>query len=58
MMKMQKMSGTLRSRDCAEAYTTVHRYITTIRKRGMNVMEAIASIFAGQPYLPAAPFSG
>lgn len=58
MMKVQqKISGTFRSWEGAEAFATVRSYISTIRKRGMNVMEAIASIFAGQPLLPAAPVS-
>jgi transposase len=55
MMKVQqKISGTFRSKDGAEAFATVRSYISTIRKRGVNVMEAIASVFAGRPLLPAA----
>ena len=58
MMKVQqKISGTFRSWEGAEAFATVRSYISTISKRGMNVMEAIASVFAGQPLLPAAPLS-
>ena len=58
MMKVQqKISGTFRSWEGAEAFATVRSYISTIRKRGVNVMEAIASVFAGQPLLPAAPIS-
>jgi len=58
MMKVQqKISGTFRSWEGAEAFATVCSYISTIRKHGMNVMEAIASVFAGQPLLPAAPLS-
>jgi transposase len=59
MMKVQqKISGTFRSWEGAEAFATVRSYISTIRKRGVNVIEAIASIFEGQPLLPAAPASG
>lgn len=59
MMKVQqKISGTFRSWHGAEAFATVRSYISTIRKRRMNVVEAIASVFAGQPLLPAAPISG
>ena len=58
MMKVQqKISGTFRSWEGAEAFATVRSYISTIRKRRMNVMEAIASVFAGQPLLPAVPTS-
>ena len=53
MMKVQqKISGTFRSWEGAEAFATVRSYISTIRKRGMNVMEAISSVFTGQPLLP------
>jgi transposase len=58
MMKVQqKISGTFRSWKGAEAFATVRSYISTIRKRGMNVMEGIASVFAGRPLLPAVPTS-
>jgi transposase len=58
MMKVQqKISGTFRSPEGAAAFATVRSYISTIRKRGMNVMQAIASVFEGQPLLPAAPLS-
>jgi transposase len=58
MMKVQqKISGTFRSWEGAEAFATVRSYISTIRKRGMNVMEGIASVFAGRPLLPAVPTS-
>ena len=58
MMKVQqKISGTFRSWEGVEAFATVRSYISTIRKRGVNVMEAIASVFADQPLLPAVPTS-
>jgi len=56
MMKVQqKISGTFRSWEGADAFATVRSYISTIRKRRASVMEAIASIFTGQPLLPAVP---
>jgi transposase len=59
MMKVQKkISGTFRSWEGAQAFATVRSYISTVRKRGMNVIEAIASVFEGSPLLPAAPASG
>jgi transposase len=58
MMKVQqKISGTFRSWEGAEAFATVRSYISTIRKRGTNVIQAIASVFEGKPLLPAAPAS-
>jgi transposase len=58
MMKVQqKISGTFRSEKGAEAFATIRSYISTVRKRGANVIEAIASVFAGQPLLPAVPQS-
>jgi len=58
MMKVQqKISGTFRSWEGAEAFATVRSYISTIRKRGANVIDAIASVFEGKPLLPAAPAS-
>jgi transposase len=58
MMKVQqKTSGAFRSWQGAQAFAIVRSYVSTIRKRGINVMEEIASVFAGQPVLPAAPSS-
>lgn len=58
MMKVQqKISGTFRSKEGADAFAAVRSYISTIRKRGANVLDAIASVFAGQPLLPPAPTS-
>ena len=56
MMKVQqKISGTFRSWQGARAFATVRSYISTIRKRDLNVLEGIASVFAGQPMLTPAP---
>ncbi len=58
MMKVQqKISGTFRSWEGAEAFAIVRSYISTIRKRGTSVIEAITSVFEGDPLLPAAPVS-
>ena len=59
MMKVQqKISGTFRSWPGADAFAVIRSYLSTIRKRGMNVMEAIGSVFAGVPLLPASPQTG
>lgn len=54
MMKVQqKISGTFRSWRGAEAFAAVRSYLATIRKRGINVIEGIASVFFGDPLLNA-----
>jgi len=59
MMKVQqKISGTFRSWEGAEAFVAVRSYLSTIRKRGLNVIEAVASIFSGDPLLTAVPQKG
>jgi transposase len=56
MMKVQqKISGTFRSWEGAEAFAAVRSYLSTIRKRGINVIEGVLSIFSGDPLLIAAP---
>ena len=53
MMKVQqKISGTFRSREGAEAFCRTRSYISTIRKNGLSVIDALRSVFAGQPMLP------
>jgi transposase len=50
MMKVQqKISGTFRSWTGAEAFALIRSYLSTARKRGMNVIEAISAVFAGAP---------
>ena len=59
MMKVQqKISGTFRSWQGAEAFAVVRSYLSTIRKRGINVIEGVLSIFSGDPLLIAAPQTG
>ena len=53
MMKVQqKVSGTFRSREGAEAFCRTRSYISTIRKNGLSVIDALRSVFAGQPMIP------
>ena len=53
MMKVQqKISGTFRSEDGAVAFCRTRSYISTIRKNGANVIEALTSVFAGNPIVP------
>lgn len=53
MMKVQqKVSGTFRSREGADAFCRTRSYISTIRKNGLSVIDALRSVFAGQPMIP------
>ena len=54
MMKVQqKISGTFRSEAGAVAFCRTRSYISTIRKNGGNVIEALTSVFTGNPIVPA-----
>ena len=53
MMKVQqKISGTFRSAAGAVAFCRTRSYISTIRKNGLNVLEALTSVFDGHPITP------
>jgi len=50
MMKLQqKISGTFRTIQGAEAFCRIRAYISTIRKNGLNVIEAIIAALKGTP---------
>ena len=52
MMKVQqKISGTFRSYEGALAFCRIRSYIATCRKMGLNVIEALTSVFLGKPQL-------
>jgi transposase len=51
MMKVQqKISGTFRSRDGAEIFCRIRGYISTVRKNGKSVYEALKKLAEGQPF--------
>ena len=52
MEVQQKISGTFRSADGAAAFCRTRSYISTIRKNGSNVIEALRSVFEGRPMIP------
>ena len=53
MMKVQqKISGCFRSWDGAEQFCRLRTYISTIRKQGLNVWEALGSLFEGDLLMP------
>jgi transposase len=54
MMKVkQKISGTFRTRQGAERFCRIRGYISTARKNGRNVIEAIQDALRGDPFIPS-----
>ena len=54
MMKVkQKISGTFRTSLGAEIFADLRSYISTVRKQGLNVLDAIRNALLGQPFIPA-----
>lgn len=54
MIKLrQKISGTFRNAEWSKAFCQARSYISTARKNAINVIEAIKSVFAGQPFIPS-----
>jgi transposase len=53
MMKVQqKISGSFRSWEGAEQFCLLRTYISTIRKQGLNVWEALGSLFDDDIFMP------
>lgn len=54
MIKVQqKISGTFRTLEGAYRFARIRGYISTVRKHGENVFEALTDAFAGQPFMPS-----
>jgi transposase len=51
MIKVQqKISGTFRSPEGATAFCIIRSYLSTMRKQGRSMLEAMAAVFAGTPF--------
>jgi transposase len=55
MVKVKlKVSGSFRTFSGAETFCAIRSYISTVRKQGHHVLEAIHDAFVGQPFIPSA----
>ena len=51
----QKISGTFRTQQGAETFCAARSYISTPRKQGHAVLDAIHDALLGKPFMPADP---
>jgi transposase len=53
MMKLkQKISGGFRSEEGAQMFARIRGYISTLKKQGLNVLDALKQVFLGNPTMP------
>ena len=50
----QKVSGCFRSRAGANHYARIRAYISTAKKQGVNILDALQNAITGNPFMPAA----
>lgn len=48
----QKVSGAFRTPTGAETFCAIRSYISTVRKHGLNVIDAIHDALTGTPFIP------
>ena len=49
----QKVSGAFRTKNGADTFCALRSYISTARKQGQNVIEALHDAFLGNPFVPS-----
>ena len=50
----EKISGSFRTWDGAKTFCAIRSYISTVRKQGINVLNALHFALCGNPFLPSA----
>lgn len=50
----QKISGSFRTHNGAKIFCAIRSYISTARKQGINVLDALEAAFCDSPFLPSA----
>lgn len=48
----EKVSGAFRTKSGADTFCEIRSYISTVRKQGHNVMDALYNAFRGEPFIP------
>jgi len=54
----QKVSGCFRTLHGARVFARIRSYISTCRKQGRNILEALEGAIVGKPFIPSAPPAG
>jgi len=54
----QKISGCFRTLHGARVFARIRSYISTCRKQGRNILDALESTFTGKPFIPSNPAAG
>ncbi len=54
----QKVSGSFRTEQGAKTFCAIRSYISTVRKQGSNVIDAIQDALNGNPFMPLASADG
>jgi hypothetical protein len=49
----QKVSGAFRTKNGADTFCALRSYISTARKQGQNVIDALYDAFLGNPFIPS-----
>ena len=49
----QKISGTFRSLEGAQQFCRIRGYISTLRKQGIQVLDALRLVFMETPFFPS-----
>jgi transposase len=53
MMKLRrKISGAFRGLDALVNFCRIRGYVSTARKNGLNALDALRRVFAGNPFVP------